>query len=633
VTGPENTINGSGLDTGDHHSTSATQMWLSSKSETTPPWIRYEFDRVYKLHQLWVWNSNQVIEPDFGLGAKEVAIEISTDGNIWTTLTGVPEFAQATASADYLHNTTVDLGGILAKYVRLTIQSSWSGANQAGLSEVRFIYVPVKAFGPTPASAATNVALDGVLNWRPGREAVQHDLYLGTDPNALSKVNTMTDHRFDLGSAGLEYGRTYYWKVNEVNEAANTTTWEGDVWSFSTVGYAVVDDFESYNDLCNKIFYAWVDQSGYNAPAECGGAGAPGNGSGALVGNPQAPYAERTIVHGGSQSLPMAFDNRTNPYYSETHREWTIPQVWTTGGANTLRVCFRGEAPAFLETSPGNIVMSGTGTDIWATADQGRFAYKSLTGDGSIVARVESLANTDVWAKAGVMIRETLEPGSTWAYVLYGGTNGVHFQARLTTGIAAVSDTSLTLPAAQTGARAPVWVKVERKGNQFNGYYATDTAGTAWTPIIWNPQTIQMASTVYIGLAVTSHTAATDVTDVVCGARYSSVSTQGNVSGSWQLADLSITQPTGGNAPDTFYVAVQDGSGKTKAISHPDPVAIISGAWVEWNVPLSPFTSAGVKLDNVKKLIIGIGDRNAPKAGGSGKVYIDDIRLTRIATP
>jgi hypothetical protein len=322
----------------------------------------------------------------------------------------------------------------------------------------------------------------------------------------------------------------------------------------------------------------------------------------------------------------LSFDNKMNPYYSETHREWTTPQVWTAGGANTLKVYFRGEAPAFLETSPGNIVMTGMGTDIWNTADEGRFAYKSLTGDGSIVARVESLANTDPWAKAGVMIRETLDPGSTWAHVLYGGTNGVHFQARLTTSVAAVSDTSLTLPADQTGARAPVWIKVERKGNQFYGYYATDSAGNAWTPIIWNPQTITMASTVYIGLAVTSHAA-----NVVCGARFSSVSTQGNVTGMWLLADLGVTQPTGGNAPEMFYVAVQDSSGKMKVVSHPDPVAIVSGDWEEWDVPLSQISSAGVNLNNVKKLVIGVGDRNAPKAGGSGKVYIDDVRLTRAA--
>jgi len=105
------------------------------------------------------------------------------------------------------------------------------------------------------------------------------------------------------------------------------------------------------------------------------------------------------------------------------------------------------------------------------------------------------------------------------------------------------------------------------------------------------------------------------------------------VSGSWQLADLGITQPTGGNTPETFYVAVQDGSGKMKVVNHPDPLAIASGAWEEWNVSLNQITSSGVSLSNVKKLIIGVGDRNAPKAGGAGKVYIDDLRLTRVAAP
>jgi hypothetical protein len=127
-------------------------------------------------------------------------------------------------------------------------------------------------------------------------------LYFGTDPNALSKVGTVTEHSYTLGSLGLEYGKTYYWKVNEVNDAATPKSWDGTVWSFTTVEYKAVDDFESYDDLCKKIFYAWVDQYGYNASTECGGASAAGNGTGASVGNAQAPYAEQTIVHSGRQS-------------------------------------------------------------------------------------------------------------------------------------------------------------------------------------------------------------------------------------------------------------------------------------------------------------------------------------------
>jgi hypothetical protein len=272
-------------------------------------------------------------------------------------------------------------------------------------------------------------------------------------------------------------------------------------------------------------------------------------------------------------------------------------------------------------------VMTGTGTDIFGTVDQGRFAYKSLGGDGSITARVESLTNTNAWAKAGVMIRETLTEGSSWAYIVYGGTaNGVHFQARLSTGASATSDTSLTnLPADQTGARAPVWVKVERKGSQFNGYYATDAAGKEWKAMAWNPQTLTMGANVYIGLAVTSHAAG-----AVCAGRFSSVSTTGNVTGAWQTLDMGVVQPLAGtgNGPETFYVAVEDSVGKTQVVSNPDPVAIAAGVWQQWDIPLSQFSSAGVNLGSVKKLVVGVGNRTSPKPGSTGKVYVDDIRLT-----
>ena len=76
---------------------------------------------------MWVWNQNQLSEPDIGLGAKEVTIEVSTDGSTWTALAGVPEFAQAPGEANYVHNTTVDFGGVMAKYVKLNILSNWGG--------------------------------------------------------------------------------------------------------------------------------------------------------------------------------------------------------------------------------------------------------------------------------------------------------------------------------------------------------------------------------------------------------------------------------------------------------------------------------------------------------------------------
>ncbi len=319
-------------------------MWVSNKKGPYPIWIQYEFDQAYKLYQMWVWNSNQAVELDTGFGAEDVTIETSLDGTIWTTLEGVPEFAQAPGDPNYVHNTTVEFGGVQAKYVKLTINSNWGGTNkQASLSEVRFFYVPVKAFEPAPASGATGVAIDAVLNWRPGREAARHDVYLGTDPNALTLAQTVTAHSLPLGPLGLQYGTTYCWRVNEVNDAATPASWQGDVWSFSIPSYAVVNDFEAYNDKCSRIFFAWADGYGYSASSDCGVAASAGNGTGSTVGNASAPFAERTIVHGGQQAMPMGYDNTSGKGYSEATRTSEPAQDWTLGGAKTLVLYFHGD--------------------------------------------------------------------------------------------------------------------------------------------------------------------------------------------------------------------------------------------------------------------------------------------------
>ena len=146
--GPENTVNGSGL-TGDLHGTEGTTMWLSGGAQ--PNWIQYQFDKVYKLYDLKVWNTNQLIESFIGFGAKKVTIEYSADGTTWSALDNVPEFARATGTPGYAANTKVSFGGVMAKCVKLTINGTWGGVSPVtGLSEVRFSYVPVQAFAPQP---------------------------------------------------------------------------------------------------------------------------------------------------------------------------------------------------------------------------------------------------------------------------------------------------------------------------------------------------------------------------------------------------------------------------------------------------------------------------------------------------
>jgi len=613
--GPENTINGSGLDADDLHGTDDATLWISDGKASTSAWIQYEFDRIYKLHEMWVWNCNQTIESFAGLGAKDVTVEYSTDGTVWTTLADATQFAKGPGTPGYASNTTVDFGGVAARYVKLTIHSNWGGLlPQSGLSEVRFYHVPAYAREPSPASGQTDLNPNGlVLNWRAGREAVSHEVYLSEDSNAVAAGTalpaTVDDSNYTADALNL--GTTYYWKVNEVNEAASPAAWEGEVWSFSTAGSLAIEDFEGYtDDEGSRIYETWLD--GYGD-----------KNSGSTVGHLNAPFAERAVVHGGRQSMPLAYDN-TNFKHSEAQRIWPAAQNWATNGADTLTLYFQGNPIGFLETSGGHILMNGTGTDIYGTADQGRFVYKQLSGNGSIIARVDRLDNTDPWAKAGVMIRSSLDAGSTWALGLASPGNGTHFQARLTVGGGATSDTTLTLPATQTSAQVPMWLKLERTGDQFNVYYALGEATpTTWVANPWNPQTISMASQVYVGLAVTSHRAG-----AVTQAEFSNISVTGNVTGSWQSADLGIAQPAG-NQPDRFYVTVEDTSGGRATVINADPLAVCTGAWTAWDIPLATLTSAGVKTDRVKKLGIGVGDKDKPASGATGMIFIDDIAYGR----
>ncbi len=155
----------------------------------------------------------------------------------------------------------------------------------------------------------------------------------------------------------------------------------------------------------------------------------------------------------------------------------------------------------------GTFTLNGAGADIWGTADQFHFAYRMLTGDGEIIAQVASLQNTNGWAKAGVMMRETLGAGSRNAFVAVTPANGLAFQRRVTTGGASAT----TVGGAGT---APSWVRLVRSGSTVSAYRST--TGISWTLI--GSDTIFMGATVYVGLAVTSHNVSTRAMATFVGA-------------------------------------------------------------------------------------------------------------------
>ncbi|MHC4175253.1 MAG: hypothetical protein ACYST5_20270, partial [Planctomycetota bacterium] len=275
------------------------------------------------------------------------------------------EFARAPGAAGYSYNTTIDFGGVPAKYIRLTANSNWGGIlNQYGLSEVRFLHIPVNARKPHPDSGATGVDVDVTLDFRAGREAAQHDVYFSSDEQAVidgtAPVTTVTEASY--GPLSLDLATTYYWRVDEINEAETHAMWQGNIWDFTTQEYFVVDDFESYNDLdptdpnSNRIFNVWID--GYDVPT-----------NGSLVGYDAPPFCEQSIVHGDKQAMPFFYSNTGGAAYSEAERTFAVGQNWTKAGAATLVLYFHG-----TEGNTGQLYVKVNGTKVVYGGDAGDIA-------------------------------------------------------------------------------------------------------------------------------------------------------------------------------------------------------------------------------------------------------------------
>jgi len=353
---PGKTIDGSGLKADGTHGIATEAMWFTDMGDTGP-WIQYEFEGIKQLDVAKIWNSNSSAEGFIGYGVNGVLIEYSTDGETWETFEVVTELSRAPGLSTYDQYDEIDFGAVAAKMVRLNIQSNFGGFIESySLSEVQFNMIPAAARTPIPESEATGVVPNAVVSWRAGRAAAQSTVYVSTDPNevadGLAPSATSNTNSIDLSSFDLQMGETYYWRVDEVNNAEAVPVWAGPVWSFSTVDAMIVDDFESYgNDSPDRPFQAWLDGYGYSSD-EFFPAGYAGNGTGAGVGHDIWSVASdyyngdimetASTIPGSGQSLPFYFTN-SGGVASETKRTFTVPQDWTVGGAVTLSIAFNGQ--------------------------------------------------------------------------------------------------------------------------------------------------------------------------------------------------------------------------------------------------------------------------------------------------
>ncbi|OHB76698.1 MAG: hypothetical protein A2Z25_17900 [Planctomycetes bacterium RBG_16_55_9] len=261
-----------------------------------------------------------------------------------------------------------------------------------------------------PANGAVEVPLNSPLTWIPATTAVSHDVYFGTDKDAVSNATTASPEFKGNKAAGsesynpgqLEWDTTYYWRADAVY---GTNTVKGLVWSFTTANFLVVDDFESYTDndaIGQAIWQSWID-----------GFGVADNG--AQVGYLLPPYTEQTIVHGGEQSMPLLYRNEMGVTNSEARLTLTSQKDWTAQNIGELSLWFRGAPgnaaePLYVAVS-NPVGLPGGATAIVANGDlnaakanawtQWVVPLQALADQGINLSNVNTLA-VGLGTKAGV---------------------------------------------------------------------------------------------------------------------------------------------------------------------------------------------------------------------------------------
>jgi hypothetical protein len=314
------------------------------------------------------------------------------------------------------------------------------------------------------------------------------------------------------------------------------------------------------------------------------------------------------------------------PYYSEIEAETAgleASQNWESEGLKSLVMWFTGHPLSDGSYDSGGwpaFTMQARGRDIQGRRDELFYLAKyPLRIGATISVRILSMDNTHPWAKAGVMIRENMTPYSKYAGVFITPSSGVTFQWREETNGETETRTKI-LDRDGNPIRPPMYVQLMRRDTGvFEAAYSS--TGSGWLDVNEPDQqpekpTILMGTTedpcVYIGAALSSHNV-----DETCTASFEKF-TLSTVPTTWVNGNI------GTNSAEQLYVALEDTMGNMAVVEHPDPEAAIQTDWQEWNIELTEFGS--VNMNAVKKVYIGLGDPAATEEGGSGTIYIDDLR-------
>ncbi|HNS21565.1 MAG TPA: LamG domain-containing protein [Sedimentisphaerales bacterium] len=597
----------------------------------------------------------------------------------------------------------------------------------------QFTMASLTAFSPTPSDGSTFVTADVDLAWLAGLDAARHNVYFGTDRDAVeagdaSTVKAARQLATTCSVSGLVRGTTYYWRVDEVLSDDSVVT--GSVWSFTVrpafaktdanrVGWWKLDDEGSD--------YA-VDSSGYdNYGTRYGGAafvdGWQGEalsfdgtddyivcGNDASLMNVESVSVSAWIQLGifdGDRKIVSNQNNSSGGYklgvYTNNKVEF---EVRDSSNASTLNRAVEGGTTLKKNTwyhvvgvyEKGMAIRTyvngaldrelATASVVGTSAAQvtiGREAYNStyywlglmddvriynkaltanevaevMLGDLSLASDPQPAVDASVdirdaeslsWSAGSTAAKHDVYFGQDRDAVKTADTGSTLYQGRRT-------GTSFSLDGlVELGGGSYFWRidEVESDG-------ATVYEGTVWNFAVpgylivddFESYSDAEGSRIYefwidgygdqsSGSTVGNLAAPFAEIKVVHSGTQAMPLDYNNVNSpyyseavvtfspvqdwtDWGVANL-VLSVRGSLASDGLYIKVEDSSGKSVLLTHPNPTSLVSTAYTDWSIPLSSLT--GVSKTKIQKLYLGVGNRTSPKAGGSGRIYIDDVRLT-----
>lgn len=249
-----------------------------------------------------------------------------------------------------------------------------------------------------------------------------------------------------------------------------------------------------------------------------------------------------------------------------------LPSPWQTADVGAVA------AAGSASHASGTFTVNASGADVFDFADEFRYVYQQYSGNVTVTVRVNSLTNTNAWAKAGVMVRETLNANSSNAAMLLTPSNGFNFQYRNGTGAGSTAGGS------GSGA-IPNWVRITRSGNTLTGFSSTN--GTSWTQV--GSTTISLPSNIYIGFFATSHNDGT-----LTAATFTNVSVTGGAN----------NPPTVNAGADKTLAAGTTSTTLPGTASDPEGSAI-TYSWTKVSGPAATITNATTATATVSGLTNG----------------------------